>query len=92
VNLDGRPCPVVDVPALLAVPGAAAAVRKWALVLGRTAPEIAIAADAIEIVQVPEALLGGDRPPRLGVTADARVVLDPAALLGEPAGPETGRT
>jgi hypothetical protein len=43
-------------------------------------------------VQVPEALLGGARPPRLGVTADARVVLDPAALLGEPAGPETGRT
>jgi hypothetical protein len=90
VNLDGRPCPLVDVPALLGVPGAAPAPRKWAVVLGGRAPDVALAADAVGIEQVPLDLLGGAAGPRLGVTADARVILDPAALLGDAAEGERG--
>jgi hypothetical protein len=88
VNLDGRPCLLLDVPVLLGVATVAPAPRKWAVVLGRGTPELALAADAVGIDEVPRALLGGEPPPRLGVTADARVVLDPAALLGDAPEPE----
>jgi chemotaxis signal transduction protein len=90
VNLHGKPCPLVDVPALLGVPGAAPAARRWAVVLGARAAELALAADAVEIEGVPRARLHAAGGPRLGVTADARVVLDPAALLAAPAGEGAG--
>jgi chemotaxis signal transduction protein len=85
VSLSGKPCPLVDVPALLGVPGAVAAARRWAVVLGARAAELALAADAVEIEDVPRSRLRAAGGPRLGVTADARVVLDPAALLAVPA-------
>jgi chemotaxis signal transduction protein len=87
VNLAGHPCPVLDVPALLGA--APPAPRRWAIVLGRRAAELALAADAVEIGRVPHegVLPAAGGPPRLGLTADARVVLDAAALLGEEAAP-----
>jgi chemotaxis signal transduction protein len=79
-SVDGRPCPLLDVPALL---GAAAAgpARRWAIVLGRRVPEVALAADTVDLDQVVGARLDARRPPRLGTTADARVIMDGAALL-----------
>ena len=84
ILVDGRPCPLVDVPTLL---GAAAtpAERRWAVVLGRRSPELAVAADTVDLLDVARARLVPARPPRLGTTADARVVLDGAALLAAPA-------
>jgi chemotaxis signal transduction protein len=80
IGVDGRPCPLLDVPALL---GAAAAgpARRWAIVLGRRVPEVALAADTVDLDQVVGARLDARRPPRLGTTADARVIMDGAALL-----------
>ncbi len=87
LSIDGRPCPLVDAPALLGG-GAAAGPRRWAIVLGRRAAELALAADTIDLLRVPRAELHGAAPPRLGTTGAARVILDGAALLGdEPAGP-----
>jgi hypothetical protein len=84
LSVDGRPCPLLEVPALLGTgepsPGAG---RRWAIVLGRRTPELALAADGVDLVQVPGGLHGG-APPRLGTTSDARVVLDGAALLSPP--------
>jgi chemotaxis signal transduction protein len=87
-NLHGLPLPLVDLPALLAVPGAAAEARRWSVVLGRRGPELAVAADALELVDVPREALAPSGP-RLGVTADGRVVLAAEALL-EPSPPPGG--
>lgn len=82
VAIDGRPCPLVDVPALLHA-GAPGGPRRWAVVLGRRAPELALAADAVDLGEAPRALLAGPGP-RLGTTADARVLLASPALLPTP--------
>jgi hypothetical protein len=91
LSVDGRPCPLLEVPALLgasaAAPGGA---RRWAIVLGRRAPELALAADAVDLVRV-RGDLGGGEPPRLGTTPDARVVLDGTALLSRSGGTEAKR-
>lgn len=90
LSVDGRPCPLVDAPALLGA-APAGAPRRWAVVLGERAPEVALAADAVDLLRVLRAELAGAPPPRLGITADARVVLDGAALTGgarRPAGGE----
>jgi chemotaxis signal transduction protein len=84
LSIDGRPCPLVDAPALLGAT-AAATPRRWAIVLGRRTPEVAIAADAVDLLRIPRADLAGADSPRLGTTRDARVVLDGAALVGDPA-------
>lgn len=87
VTIDGRPCPLVDVPALLRA-GAPGAPRRWAIVLGRRAPELALAADTVDLREVPRALLSGAGP-RLGSTAEARQLLaSPALLPGSHAGGE----
>ncbi|WP_242341539.1 MULTISPECIES: chemotaxis protein CheW [unclassified Anaeromyxobacter] len=87
MSVDGRPCPLVDAPALLGG-GAAAAPRRWAIVLGRRAPELALAADVIDVLRIARAELHEAAPPLLGTTGAARVVLDGAALLGDaPPGP-----
>lgn len=83
VSVDGRPCPLVDVAALLGGTAAPGPARRWAIVLGRRSPELALAADTIDLAAVPGGLSGG-APPRLGTTADARVVIDATALLSPP--------
>jgi chemotaxis signal transduction protein len=83
LSVDGRPCPLVDAPALLGA-SAATAPRRWAIVLGLRTPELAIAADTIDLLRVTRAELSGAASPRLGTTRDARIVLDGAALVGEP--------
>jgi chemotaxis signal transduction protein len=91
VNLHGRSCVLVDVPSLLGVPGADPSGRQWALVLGGPVAgatargcTVALAADAVRLEPVPRERLARPEGPRLGVTADARVVLDPSALLDPP--------
>lgn len=79
VAVDGRPCPLVDVPSLLRA-GGPGGPRRWAVVLGRRTPELALAADTVDLGAVPRALLGGAGP-RLGLTADARQLLASTALL-----------
>jgi len=79
-NLQGTALPLLDLPALLALPGATAERRRWSVVLGRRGPELAIAADALELVDVPRERLA-PAGPRLGVTCDGRVVLDAEAIL-----------
>lgn len=81
LSVDGRPCPLVDAPALLGG-STAVAPRRWAIVLGERSPEVALAADAVDLLRVSRGELRPGAPPRLGVTADARVVLDGAALAG----------
>jgi purine-binding chemotaxis protein CheW len=83
VALGGRPIPLVDAPALLG--GAPAAQRRWALVLGEGRPTLALAADAVEAARLARGELrpAGAAGPRLAITRDARVVLDPAALLAD---------
>lgn len=83
LSVDGRPCPLVDAPALLGA-DAATAPRRWAIVLGRRIPELAIAADSVDLLRVPRAELGPAAPPLLGTTRDARIVLAGDALVGEP--------
>lgn len=80
IAVDGRPCPLVEVPALLGAAGSPGPARRWAVILGRRIPEVALAADAVDLVVVARAGLSGGGP-RLGVTADARQVLSSAALL-----------
>lgn len=84
VAVDGRPCALVEVRDLLGAPASPAAEpRRWVIVLGRTTPELAVAADAVDLAALPRpALAGGGPAPRLGSTEDARLVLDGAALLG----------
>jgi chemotaxis signal transduction protein len=92
VNLHGTPLALLDAPALFGVPGAApAAGRRWSVVLGRRAPEVAVAADTVEVLSIPRERLGEPVAQRLGVLDDARVVLDPLALL-DPAAPGPPRT
>lgn len=79
IALEGRPCALLDLPALLR--GAPAAARRWAIVLGRRGPEVAVAADRVDLAELPAGLPAPAAPPRLGVAADGRVVVDGAALL-----------
>jgi chemotaxis signal transduction protein len=87
-NLQGRPCALLDAPALLEVPGEVPRARRWGVVLGRRHPELALAADVVEVdrIERPPAQPG---PYRLGSTADARILLDAAAFLA-PAAVEPG--
>lgn len=80
VAVDGRPCPLVDVRALLGDGAPGAGTPRWAIVLGRRAPELALAADGVDLEEVPRAALEGEGP-RLGSTADARRLLGATALL-----------
>lgn len=85
VSVDGRPCALLDVPAWLsgAVP---APPRRWAIVLGHRAPEVALSADAVDLVRLPVACLRLDGGPRAGTTEDAAVILDGGAVLAGPDG------
>jgi hypothetical protein len=82
--VDGRPCPLVDVAVLLGASAAAGPPRRWGILLGRRAPEIALAADGIDLDHVPRAALTGEGP-RLGVTGDARIIVGSAELVSAPA-------
>lgn len=84
--VEGRPCPLVDAPALLGGAAPPDAPRRWLVVLGRRGPELALAADAVDLVRIERGGLHPARPPRLGTTADARLVLDGGALVGAPDG------
>jgi hypothetical protein len=79
IAVDGRPCPLLDAAALLGAAPRGQASR-WAVVLGRRGPEVALAADAIDLASVPRALVerGGLSP---GVTPDARRIVASEALL-----------
>lgn len=81
--VDGRPCPLVDVAVLLGTSAAAGPPRRWAILIGRRAPELAVAADGIDLDEVPRADLG-EEGPRLGTTADARVVVGSSHLVSPP--------
>jgi hypothetical protein len=83
VAVDGRPCPLVDLPAFLGQGGGAPLERRWVIVLGRASPELALAADGVDLTALPREALTGGVAPRIGVTEDARVVVDAAALLAE---------
>lgn len=87
VPVDGRPCPLVDVAALLGAAAPLATAPRWAIVLGRRAPELALAADTVDLAEVPSAALAGEGP-RLGTTSDARQLLGATGLLSttRPAG------
>jgi purine-binding chemotaxis protein CheW len=79
--VEGRPCPLVDPPALLGGVAPAGAPRRWVVVLGRRGPELGLAADAVDVVSVERGKLHPARAPRLGTMHDARLVLDGAALV-----------
>lgn len=86
IRVEGRPCALVDVPALLS--GAPPAPpRRWAIVLGRRVPELALSADGVDLVHLPAARVRRGAGPRAGITADAALVLDAAALLAPAAAP-----
>lgn len=79
IPVDGRPCPLLDAAVLLGAAGPGTA-RRWAVVLGRRGPEVALAADAVDLDAVPRALVarGGLSP---GTTPDARRILLSAEVL-----------
>lgn len=79
-NLQGRPCALLDAPALLEVPGEVPRARRWGVVLGQRQAELALAADVVEVDRI-ERPAPQPGPYRLGTTADARILLDAAALL-----------
>jgi chemotaxis signal transduction protein len=89
LSVDGRPCALVDAPALLGA-ARATAPRRWAIVLGERSPEVALAADTVDLLRVLRVELSAAGPPRLGITADARVVLDGAAVTGGATPPSAG--
>jgi chemotaxis signal transduction protein len=62
-------------------PRDAATPRRWAIVLGRRGPEVALSADRLDLVRIPAARVRRGGGPRAGTTADAAVILDAAAVL-----------
>jgi chemotaxis signal transduction protein len=85
-NLDGRPCALLEVPALLGTGSARTEARRWAIVLGRGGPELALAADGVDLEQLPRARLRRRHGARAGLTQDARVILDAEAILASGGG------
>jgi len=94
MNLRGAIVPVFDLAALLGLPGGpAAGARSLAVVLGETAPDLAVQVDdALDVVTLPASALApaptgpssGAETLVLGLAADHTIVLDGAVLLAEP--------
>ncbi len=93
INLRGEIVAIMDLRPLFHLPATASAEAGRVLVLGGERLEFGILADAVEevttlradaILEPPGAVTGPSRPLLRGVTAEARVVLDGAALLGDP--------
>lgn len=92
-NLRGEILPVFDLRALLGLSRARLDDLSRLLVLGDGEPELGILADAVlelerrrpdELLAAAEPIARADMPYLRGVTADALVVLDGAALLHDP--------
>jgi chemotaxis signal transduction protein len=89
-NLDGRPCALLEVPALLGTGAPRKDPRRWAIVLGRKGPEVALAADGVDLDRIPRARIVRGKGVRAGLTADARAILDAEAILGAGGAPPAG--
>lgn len=91
-NLRGEVLALVDMRRLLSIRTAGLDDNAWIVVLGGEHRELGILADAVHNVQrLPRAqartaggIFGGDDNVVLGITADALIVLDGAALLNDP--------
>lgn len=93
VNLRGEILALIDLRAFFGIVGAGLTDLSRIIVLGRERNEFGIMADRVEevstlrvdeVLDAPATLPGGGRAPLLGVTADARIVLDGSALLADP--------
>ncbi len=90
VNLRGEILDLIDLRAFLGIASTGLTDLSRIIVLGVERNEFGIMADAVqevatlrvdEVFEAPASLPGSGRPYLLGVTADARVVLDGAALI-----------
>jgi purine-binding chemotaxis protein CheW len=90
LNLRGDILALVDLCALLGLPGGGPADRAHILVLGEDRPEFGVLADAAhevrtllpgEVLPLPDSVSAAARPFLRGVTREALILLDGAALL-----------
>jgi purine-binding chemotaxis protein CheW len=84
VPVAGRPWLLLDVAALLGPAPPRTSPPRWAVLLAAPRAEMALAADAVQLMDLaPDELHPTPDPERVrrGLTADARLVLDAAALL-----------
>ena len=89
-NLRGEILAVLNLRPILAVAPSGSAESPWIVVLGGERDEFGVGVDAVlevttlrvdEVLEPSAALAGGHRPYHRGVTTDALIVLDGAALL-----------